>query len=192
MDTYDFSRLIYLVVLGAAVLGYFIAQNRGNWNKMAQQAAVWGLIFVGVIAGYGLWSDIQKQVAPQQSVLENGQIEVPRELDGHFHVTAEVNGKPVRFIVDTGATDVVLTEADAKRVGINPDTLAFSGSASTANGRVTTAPAYVDELRLGPVKDSRFRVYVNGGQMEESLLGMSYLSLFSKVEMTGDTLVLTR
>lgn len=192
MDTYDLSRFLYLSVLGIAVLGYFLAQNRGNWNKVAQQAALWGLIFLGTIAGYGLWNDIQRQVIPQQSVLSGGQIEVPRRPDGHFYLTAEINGKAVKFIVDTGATDVVLTQADAERVGIDPDGLTFIGSASTANGVVRTAPAYVSTMQIGPVSDRNVRVYVNEGQMEESLLGMSYLQRFAKIEITGNTLVLTR
>lgn len=192
MDTYDLSRFLYLSVLGIAVLGYFLAQNRGNWNKVAQQAALWGLIFLGTIAGYGLWNDIQRQVIPQQSVLSGGQIEVPRRPDGHFYLTAEINGKAVNFIVDTGATDVVLTQADAERVGIDPDGLTFIGSASTANGVVRTAPAYVSTMQIGPVSDRNVRVYVNEGQMEESLLGMSYLQRFAKIEITGNTLVLTR
>ncbi len=192
MNSYDIGRLSYLVILGAAVLGYFLAQNRGNWNKLAQQAAVWGLIFVGVIAGYGLWSDIQRSVAPRQAVLEGGQIEVPRQFDGHFYLTADLNGKAVHFVVDTGASDVVLTLADAKRVGIDPAGLTFTGSASTANGMVRTAPARVDTLRLGPITDRNVPVYVNGGEMDESLLGMSYLRQFSKIEIANDRLVLTR
>ncbi len=192
MNSYDIGRLSYLVILGAAVLGYFLAQNRGNWNKLAQQAAVWGLIFIGAIAGYGLWSDIQRDLAPRQAVLGSGQIEVPRMFDGHFYLTADLNGEPVHFVVDTGASDVVLTQADAARVGIDFASLPFSGSATTANGMVRTALATVDTLRLGPITDRNVQVFVNGGEMEDSLLGMSYLRRFSKIEIANDRLVLTR
>jgi aspartyl protease family protein len=153
---------------------------------------IWGLIFVGLIAAYGLWGDIERGLRPRQAVLENGRIEVPRRADGHFYVTAQVNGRPVTFVIDTGATDIVLTRADAARVGIDMKSLAFVGSASTANGRVRTAPARVDSLSLGGVVDKGVRVYVNGGTMSDSLLGMAYLRRFSKIEIAGDTLVLNR
>lgn len=192
MDTNDFGRLAYLVLLGAAVVGYFLAQNRGNWSKLSQQAMIWALIFVGVIAGYGLWGDISRDLRPRQSVLESGQIEVPRMFDGHFYLTARLNGQPVDFVVDTGATDVVLTMADAERVGIDVNALAFTGQAFTANGPVRTATASVGEIQLGTITDRNLRVSINEGEMDQSLLGMAYLRRFSKIEIAGDTLVLTR
>lgn len=192
MDTTDIGRLAYLVLLAAALGGYFIAQHRGNWSKLAQQAMVWALIFVGVIAGYGLWGDIQRDLSPRQAVLDSGQIEVPRMFDGHFYLTARLNGEPVDFVVDTGATDVVLTMDDALRIGIGPDELAFTGRATTANGVVRTAAATVSEIQLGNITDRNLRVYVNGGEMDQSLLGMAYLRRFSKIEIADDMLVLTR
>lgn len=192
MDNFSIARVAYLVLLLVAVGGYFIAQNRRNLGKLAQQGMVWGLIFVGVIASYGLWNDIQRDLRPTQAVMENGALEVPRMPDGHFYVTARVNGEPVNFVVDTGATDVVLTKADAAKVGIDPGALAYTGSASTANGTVRTAPARVDTIELGGVIDKRLRIYVNEGQMDQSLLGMAYLRRFAKIEIAGDRLILTR
>lgn len=192
MDTNDYARLIYLALLAAAVGGYFLAQTRGSWPKLAQQGAVWALIFVGVVAGYGLWGDISRELRPRQAMLENGQIEVPRMFDGHFYLTARLNGEPVAFVVDTGATDVVLTRADAERIGIDLDTLAFTGRAYTANGTVRTAAANVNEVALGRITDRNLRVLVNDGEMDQSLLGMAYLRRFSKIEIEDDKLVLTR
>lgn len=192
MDSYDIGRLAYLVLLLVAVGGYFVTHGRKNLNKMAQQAALWGLIFVGLIAGYGLWNDVSRDLAPRQAVLGTGQLEVPRMFDGHFYVTALVNGEKVDFVVDTGATDVVLTKADAKRVGIDLESLAFTGSATTANGVVRTARASVTRLDLGSFTDRNLPVYVNEGQMDQSLLGMTYLRRFEKIEIAGDKLILTR
>lgn len=192
MDTNDYARLIYLALLAAAVGGYFFTQNRGSWPKHAQQGAIWALIFVGVVAGYGLWGDISRDLRPRQAMLENGQVEVPRMFDGHFYLTARLNGEPVEFVVDTGATDVVLTRADAARIGIDLDTLAFTGRAYTANGTVRTASATVNEVALGRITDRNLRVLVNEGEMDQSLLGMAYLRRFSKIEIEDDKLVLTR
>ncbi|MBK1635669.1 retropepsin-like aspartic protease family protein [Rhodovulum adriaticum] len=189
----DFGSLIYLVLLGAAIGGYFLMENRNRLGKVAQQAAVWGLIFVGVIAGVGLWSDIRQTVAPRQAIFADQQrVEVPRAPDGHYYLTILVNDVPVRFVVDTGATDVVLTREDAARVGLNPDDLPYLGEARTANGRVSTARVRLEEMRLGPIVDSRVRAFVNGGVMDDSLLGMAYLNRFDRIEFAGDRMILTR
>ncbi len=188
MDSQDIPRLIYLVVLGVAVAGWFLAENRQNLGKSARMALAWGLIFIGVIAGYGLWEDIRRDVAPSQAVLEGGVIEVPRAPDGHFHLVLQLNGEPVEFLVDTGATDIVLSLADAERAGLNPDELAFLGTARTANGPVRTAFATIDEVALGPVVFDRVRVAINGGEMPGSLLGMSFLSQFDRLEISDNTL----
>jgi aspartyl protease family protein len=97
----------------------------------------------------------------------------------------------VRFVVDTGATHVVLTRADAARAGIDPDGLAYLGQARTANGIVRTAQVRLDSLSLGPVAMTDLRAVVNDGEMDVSLLGMSLLNRFEAVELRRDRLVLT-
>jgi aspartyl protease family protein len=192
MSDFDVGRLAYLVLLGLAVGGYFLAQGRENLGRTAQQAVVWGLIFVGMIAGFGLWGDIRNDVAPRQSIISDTMIEIPRSADGHYYAVLELNGQAVRFVIDTGATDVVLTKSDAARVGLELNALAYSGSATTANGVVRTAPARIAEFQFGAITDRDIRVFVNQGKMAESLLGMSYLQRFGKIEIARDRLLLTR
>lgn len=191
MQGEEIGRLIYLVLLGGAIAGYFIVQNRHRLGQMAQQAAVWGLIFVGLIAGVGLWSDIRSTVLPRQAVFaDQGTIEVPRAPDGHFYLTLQINGTPVPFVVDTGASQLVLSRQDARRVGVDPAQLGFTGEARTANGIVQTAPVKLDRVALGPFEDRNMRAWVNAGEMDTSLLGMSFLQHFEKLEMTRDRLIL--
>lgn len=193
MDGYDFGRLLYLVLLGAAVMGYFIAEGRQGLGRTARMVVVWGFIFLGTVGAYGLWDDIRGQVVPQQMVYEgSGRIEVPRARDGHYYLTLEINGAPVDFVVDTGASDLVLTLADAERAGLDPARLKYIGTAVTANGRVPIAPVRLDEVRLGDTIDRRVRATVNGGEMEQSLLGMAYLQRFERIEIARDRLILTR
>ena len=189
MDSADLPRLLYLVLLGAAVVGWFIAENRGNLGGTARMALVWGMIFVGIVAVYGLWDDIRSDVLPRQSVAtEDRVIEVPRSNDRHFNLTMRLNGEPIDFVVDTGATGIVLSLQDARRAGLNPDDLAFSGTARTANGTVSTAYTRIDEIAIGPVTFQNVRVAVNGGEMRGSLLGMSFLDRFERMEITGNRL----
>ena len=192
MSTDDIARLAYLILLGLAVAGWFFAQNRESMGKTAQQAAVWGLIFVGAIAGYGLWNDIQNDISPRQSVHSGNTVEIPRGFDGHYALTLTINGTPVQFLVDTGASQMVLSLRDAERVGIETETLAFLGRAQTANGIVRTAPVTLDEVAVGPIIDRGVRAVVNEGEIEGSLLGMTYLNLYDRIEIQGDRMVLTR
>lgn len=192
MDSQDLPRLVYLVILLVAVGSWFIAENRQSLGKSARMLLAWGFIFLGIIAGYGLWEDVRRDVAPRQSILADGSaIEVPRGSGGHYFLTVNVNGAPIDFIVDTGATDVVLTKDDARAAGLDPDNLPFLGSARTANGPVKTAFTTVDFMSLGPVRFERVQVAINGGEMEESLLGMSFLSRFEKIEISDRSLTLT-
>lgn len=191
MDSADLPRLIYLVILGMALLGWLLAESRKSLGKTIRGILVWGLLFVGLMAGYGLWQDVRRDISPRQAVLgDNAGITVSRREDGHFHLTLEVNGVPIEFLVDTGATDVVLTLEDAKRVGLEPDQLAFLGRATTANGVVKTAYTRVNSMDLGPFRFERVGVAVNGGDMDKSLLGMSFLSRFERLEISRNTLVL--
>lgn len=192
MNDFEYARVIYLVLLGSAIVLWFVAQNRASLGKVTQQALVWALIFVGAIAAVGLWGDIRQTVLPGQAVVaEGGRIVLPRAMDGHYYLAAEVNGQTVRFVVDTGASQIVLTRADARRAGLDTENLAYVGRAYTANGMVRTAPVRLDRLSVGPVVNRDVRAVVNEGELEQSLLGMDYLQRFSSVEITGGKLVLT-
>lgn len=185
-------QLTYLVLLGAAIGGSAIVAGRSNMGKMAQQAAIWLLIFVGVIGAYGLWDDISRDVNPRQSFIDGGVVEVPRSPDGHYYLTLDINGTAVDFVVDTGASQVVLSQRDAARIGIDLDALDYVGAANTANGVVRTAPVVLDTVTLGGMTDQRVGAVVNGGEMDTSLLGMTYLGLYDRIEISNGQLVLTR
>jgi aspartyl protease family protein len=192
MDGDQIARLAYLGLLAAALGGWFFLQVRSNIGRTLQMLAVWALIFVGVIAAYGLWTDIRRDVAPFQSMVAENVVSVPRSRDGHYHLRLLVNDVPVEFVVDTGASDIVLSRRDALRVGLDPETLAYTGIASTANGQVRTAPVRLDRVDLGGISDTGLRAVVNDGDLDISLLGMGYLGLFERIEIAGDELILTR
>ena len=192
MNTDQIMQITYLVLLGGAIAVSYLVSQRGQMGKVAQQASIWGLIFVGVIAAVGMWGDISRSVAPRQSVMSGGEIVLPRQADGHFYATLQVNDTPLTFLVDTGATQTVLTAADAARVGIDVANLRYLGQASTANGTVRTAQVTLDSVRLGDVTDLDVRAVVNQGDMDGSLLGMSYLRGFGSIQIRDDELILTR
>ncbi|MGV6812558.1 MAG: retropepsin-like aspartic protease family protein [Brevirhabdus sp.] len=193
MDPDSVADLIYLVLLGSVILMYFIISNRKSLSKLVQQALLWALIFVGAIAAAGVYQRFEDASLNRQAVFsEQGRIEVPKGRDGHFHLTLAVDGVDVSFVVDTGASGIVLSTDDARRIGIDTDDLAYLGSANTANGEVRTARVTLKEIRLGDFRDRRVSAWVNEGEMDGSLLGMSYLNRFDRIEITGNRLVLQR
>lgn len=187
------GSLVYLALLATVIGGWLVVSQRRNLGKLAQYAAIWGFIFLGAIVAVGLWTDIRQTVAPRQSVMmEGARIEVPQAPDGHYYLTLGVNGAPVRFVVDTGASELVLSHTDAMRAGIDFDKLVFSGRAYTANGMVDTAPVTLDTVQLGPVTETDVRAVVNGTDMQDSLLGMTYLRRFDRLEISNGRMVLER
>ncbi len=193
MDGDSIARIAYLGLLGAAVVAWFVSQNRQTLNKTLQQVMAWVFIFIGVIAAYGLWEDICTTVGPAPQLTITGEtIQVPRASDGHYYLPVVANGEPITFLVDTGASQIVLSERDAERLGIDPDQLNYFGRAYTANGEVRTAPVRLDSLTLGPITDTNVSAWVNEGDLHQSLLGMEYLHRFSNIQFADGKLILSR
>ncbi len=188
----DLGRLAYLALLLAAVGGYAVAAARRDLGQSLRLGALWTLIFLGAIAITGLWQDIRSTITPTQQVTGDGRLEVPLGPDGHFHLRAMVNDVPVQFVVDTGATSIVLSREDAGKVGLKPDELAYYAEARTANGTVATAPVTLDRMVIGPFDDQKVRAVVNDSEMDGSLIGMSYLGSFASVTLANGKLVLER
>lgn len=186
----DFGRLLYLGLLLAAVAGWGFAEYRGRMGQGLRSLLAWGMIFVGLMAGYGLWQDIRHDVIASQRET-GGSVEIPRSEDGHYYVTLTIGGQALTFMADTGASGVVLSKDDARALNIDPESLVYAGESSTANGIVRTARVRLQDVRLGPFQDDDIGAYVNEGDMEGSLLGMDYLGGFA-IEIAGERMILRR
>lgn len=195
MSSDDTASLVYLALLFLLIAGSYLVASRGRMGQVLTQAAIWALIFLGMIAVYGLWPEIRSAMVPTQAALvtpEGQAVSVPRAVNGHYYLKLRVNGAPITFTVDTGATDMVLSHQDAVAAGIDPDELAYLGSAGTANGTVRTARVMLDEVALEGIVDRDVRAVVTDGDLGSSLLGMTYLHRFSRIEIVGGELILTR
>ena len=190
MDGDNTARLIYLGLLLASLGGWVMVEYRKRMGAALRSALAWGMIVVGLMAGYGLWGDIRKDIMPIQSV-SGGEVTIPRAGDGHYYPSVSVGGQEIDFMADTGASSVVLSPSDARALGIDPETLTFLGQAMTANGVVRTATVTLHDVTFGPFHDASVTAQVNEAEMENSLLGMDYLGRFS-VTMAGDKMVLRR
>ena len=193
MEKAEIASLIYLGLLAIALLGSLVSYNRHQIGRVAQYALIWGFIFVGAIASVGLWPELRNSLVPQQSVVTGtGEVGVPRAYDGHYYRTLDLNGVPTRFVIDTGASEVVLTPQDAGRAGIDVAGLNYNSRAMTANGMVQTASIRLDRVVLGDIEDRQVPAVVNGAPMQESLLGMSYLNRFDRIAIEDGQMVLSR
>ena len=161
-----------VVMIGAAVLSPSIASqddavDTGNPDKPSDRPRV------------------AAATTPSVSGVANQRI--TRSFDGHFYVTAQVNGVPIRFMIDTGASMVALSSDDADRAAVPLDGRA--GIARGAGGDVEITQTRIDSITVGGLTARAVRGAVVD-QLDHSLLGQSFLSQLQSVEISGDTMTL--
>lgn len=110
--------------------------------------------------------------------------------NGYYMVNTDINGENIDFMIDTGAKSVVLTMSDAEKIGFNLDDLTFVALASTANGIVYNAPVRLNALMVGPIRVEQVEGFVNQGDLDISLLRISFLNRYSGYEVKNGLLTL--
>ena len=128
--------------------------------------------------------------ASQPPRVETAEASIAKSTDGHFWADADVDGHPVRFLVDTGATAVALTADDARNLGIEPSSLQYEYTVMTANGPARAAQVKLGLVSVGRAEVSDVQAFVIDKGLGTSLLGMSYLGRLAKFEATPDAMVL--
>ena len=192
----------YLIrsVLLVVFLMMGLAASRKSLPSMATQLAIWAMLILALVAAYGYRHELREvsvrvrdELLPTRArALGDGRVAVRRAEDGQFWMDAIVDGRTIRFLVDTGASGVVLSRGDAARLGIPLASLRFSQTFSTANGTTRGAAIELREVRLGPISFDHVPASVNDGEMTNSLLGMRLLERLSSVEIKNDTLLIRR
>jgi aspartyl protease family protein len=123
-----------------------------------------------------------------RAVLDTG--EILRAPDGLFYINARVNGTPVRFLVDTGASTIVLTQNDAARAGVLPDNDAYNESADTAGGKTAMARTKLAFLTAAATERRDVDAVIASEGLGVSLLGQSWLSQLESLQIKGDRMVM--
>jgi aspartyl protease family protein len=116
--------------------------------------------------------------------------EVTKSSDGHYWAEAQVNGQAVKFLVDTGATAVALTEEDAQRLGLDTMALKYRYQVTTASGQIRAAPVKLASVSVAGARVTNVDALVIEKGLSTSLLGMSYLGRLSRFEATPRALIL--
>ncbi len=209
----SFARIAMGVALLIAIGGSVAASYSGNAGLFLKQAVTWlgiGLALVVVYAfrpeltmvaqrtlgalvpGTPVELSVRNLPSSRQSAAR-GTVAITAGRGGHFSADALVNGSRVTFLIDTGASVVILTPEDARRAGINTDMLRYSAPVSTANGKTFAAPVRINEIRIGSISVHDVRALVSKpGQLNTSLLGMSFLQQLRSYKVSGNQLVLER
>jgi aspartyl protease family protein len=198
----DFARVAILGVWGA-LLAAGLLRSGMRFQDTARQAAVWLAILFGIVAAYQYRVELQDFASrvtaglvparPQTVLSADGAVQVTlsKSNNGHFEADGIVNGKGTSFLVDTGASSIVLSYGDAVNAGIAPDSLSFTSPISTANGEAFAANVRLDEIGVGGIIRRNVRAMVaEDGKLDQSLLGMSFLSSLSGYTVRQDQLIL--
>jgi aspartyl protease family protein len=198
----DFARVAILGVWGA-LLAAGIMRSGMRFQDTARQAAVWIAILLGIVAAYQYRFELQDFASrvtaglvpsrPQTAMGASGAVEVTlsKSNNGHFEADGMINGKGVSFLVDTGASSIVLSYRDALNAGIPPESLSFTSPISTANGDAFAATTRLDEIGIGGIVRRNVRAMVaEDGKLDQSLLGMTFLSSLSGYTVRQDQLIL--
>lgn len=177
-----------IAALGAAGLAYTLS-HPGVVAAVLDRARAATTMAAGVDLDKGGVDDHRAQTPIRSSA--PGSVTLPAGKYGHFQAEAEINGRDVEVMVDTGASLVALTYDDAERAGIFVKPSDFTHRAETANGLARVAPVTISRIRIGDITVRDVPGVVSErGASERTLLGMSFLGRLSRVEMRGSTLVL--
>jgi aspartyl protease family protein len=187
--------VVLLVVLTAGLIA-----RRQQMGSVIGNLAIWAAIFGIALVAYTYRDDLSAigarvvgELVPGQAIVdaERGSVTIRRSRDGHFQVNAAINGSPIPLIFDTGASAVVLTASDARRVGIDVDSLRYSVPISTANGTGRAAAIMLDSIEIGGIVRNRIRAFVaEDGALELSLLGMTFLETLESYSVSQNDLEL--
>ena len=197
LDAMDKANALYLTLLLLIVLISSASLRRIGFRRAFGMAAAWVAIFAAVIIATTYRDDasavfgrLAGEVDPARGRVEGQEFLIRARDDGHFWVRATINDEPVLFLVDTGATDIVLTDDAARRVGIDTSRLNFDRVASTANGPVRGAGARVAKLEVGPIVRTDVPVSVTEGALDTNLLGMAFMRTLGGWRVEGETLIM--
>jgi len=200
LDNESFGEMIRLLPF-AAMLSVGILASRRNLGHSVRQFAAWLLIVLALVTAYLYRGELQSfgdrllsGLVPGRAVVMTGsdgaaEVVLHKTLGGHFETRVSVNGVPISMLIDTGASSVALRYEDAIRVGIDPDRLNFTQTILTANGRAMAAPARLRQVAVGPIiREDIQGIVAEKGKLDQSLLGMSFLSTLGSLQMQTDEL----
>lgn len=194
LDSNEWANVIYGLIILSVLINGFVFRRTLAKSKILKYLAVWfAVIFTGVV-GYSFKDDIKYGLArlvPYKPIKRgDNKLEIRKSSDDHFYIELKINEVSVLFLVDTGATDTVLTLKDAKKIGVDIQSLVFNKAYSTAGGTTYGASIKLDKVMVTDIEFKEVWVSVNKTKMKTSLLGMNFLERFKGYLIVDDRLIL--
>jgi aspartyl protease family protein len=200
--TLDLKGNSYLYLIAGIVLPAFslydFVRSRGVISA-TKISIIWLSLFIIATALYAFRFELKYAsyrilavIVPSYVQYTEGGLSISRNSDGHFYLEVLINDHAnVRFMIDTGASDLALNRPDAELIGFNLEQLNYSKTYSTANGHSKSAPVLLDSIRIGDMVLRSISAGVGQGSSDVSLLGMSIISKFKDFRIDGDILTLS-
>lgn len=194
----DFAQIIYILIL-IILLTIGLINQKITANKVIKYLLIWVLIASIAILAYSFRhnvSDIKDQVVtdlfPSKAVNKNNrQLTISISQDNHFYIILKIKNKDIKFMIDTGASEVIIDKKIAHEIGFDLKNLYYDKVFYTANGQVSGASILFEEIDISGIKFRNISASISSAELPIPLLGMSFLKKFKKYEFYRDKLVLT-
>ncbi|MEO1017007.1 MAG: TIGR02281 family clan AA aspartic protease [Pseudomonadota bacterium] len=191
------------IVVGVALLIWLsgsVLDRDTRFSHVVRNVAIWLAIAFVIVLGYTYRAELETvgqrvlgELMPSQPriAVTGGDVTISRDAGGHFVVDGDVNGSPVRFLVDTGASRVALPASIAESSGVDPDSLRYTIAVSTANGQVMMAGTRLAAVTIGGITVPDVQAFIApDSALSNALLGMTYLDRLPGYSVRGNALVL--
>jgi aspartyl protease family protein len=193
----DGPSLIWGIVMVILLISS-LAARRLPMSQVAKMALAWVTIFAALFAIFSfrfeiqqVWSRVKSDFAGTAGQSVNSEvIALKRQDDGHYWLQVDVNGTPVKFMIDSGATTTAMNARSAAEASVEIDSDGYPVIISTANGQVTARRATAQSLQIGPHKLSDHRLVVSGSFGDTNVLGMNFLDSMKSWKVEGNIMTL--
>jgi len=187
-------NLIYLFIVLIMVASAF-AVRRVPIGKTLKMALAWVLIFGAGFAIFALRDDFRALgnrlwaavTGTDGQEVQGGELRIAMSGDGHFWANGEINGRSVRFLIDSGATVTTIGPETAREAGVEPT--GERTMVDTANGIAQVDRGRADRLQIGPIARTDFPLFI-AREDATNVIGMNFLSTLTRWSVEGRTLVL--
>lgn len=192
------SAEIIWLLLAMVLVGSALVSRRWSLTAALSMVLWWIAIFVIALGIFSYRNEIgsvadrlkSEVTGEAQQRIEGSSLRIAKSLDGHFWVEAQVNGHPMRFLIDSGASITALSEGSAMEAGLNIDQSGFPLVLTTANGPVEARRSNIATLEIGPLRASDLTVVVSPAFGDVNVLGMNFLSKLKSWRVEGDEMIL--
>lgn len=199
LSDFDTVFLLQGIVFAALIARGLLLRRQLGAGETFVYVGIWAGIAFALMLGYTFhdelgeaWSRLRGELVPSYGVATDAHtLVLTADESGQFTVYGRVDGMRVKFLVDTGASDIVLSPDDAKRLGVDLSTLDYSRDYETANGGGRGAPFTVASLSIGAIRLEDVPISINQAPMSISLLGMPFFRRLQSFEIRGRRLYLT-